>query len=384
MNKRKLLFISSFNSDIIQVNGVAKKLHLEIKTFREFGYSVDFIEIKNEGCYLHREDNEKIFLCPFVKGYHNTFILLYRVLKKMQLLYNIIYFRYEHISLSMLSFFRELKKRNNTLIIGELPTYMGRPYKNSSLKIKIAFYVKRFLNNNLPKQIDYLATFSDHDKLFRIKTIKIENFIDLELIRVRNLRVKKKDICNIITVAQLTPAHGIDLVIKGLYNYYNRTRLTKCYFHIVGNGEIINDLKNQVEILGLQEYVIFHGTLGGKELDAVFDECDIGIGALAIFRKKSFKLSELKVREYTARCLPFVYNGYEPQLDNKFFCKKIAFRETPVDINEIVEFYNNFEYSEFTSNQMREFAEENFTASVQLDKINYIINKHFENSSDKK
>lgn len=383
MNKRKLLFISSFNSDIIQINGVAKKLYLEIKTFRDFGYSVDFIEIKNEGCYLHRENNDMTYLCPFLNGYHNTFSLLYRVLKKTELCYNIIYFRYEHISLSMLNFFREMKKKNNTLIIGELPTYMGQPYKSSSIKIKITFYVKRFLDNYLPKKIDYLVTFSNHDKLFRIKTIKIENFIDLESTKVRNLNSKKRNTCNILTVAQLTPAHGVDLVIKGLYNYYKSTPQTRCYFHIVGNGDILYGLKDQVEKLGMKEYVIFHGALGGEELDEVFDKCDIGIGALAIFRKKSFKLSELKVREYTARALPFVYNTYEPQLENKFFCKKIAFKEKPVDIQEIVEFYNSFEYSEYNSKKMRRFAKENFTASYQLGKINNIIKNYFVATLDK-
>jgi glycosyltransferase involved in cell wall biosynthesis len=380
MNRQKLLFISSFNSDILQINGVAKKLYLEIKTFRDFGYSVDFIEIKNEGCYLHQENNLITYLCPFENGYHNTFILLYKILKSESLYYDVIYFRYEHISFSMLRFFRKMKNKNNTLIIGELPTYMKRPYKNSSLKIKIAFYVKKILNNYLPKQIDYIVTFSDHDKLFRTKTIKIENFIDIELIKKRKLKIKKQNTCNILTVAQLTPAHGIDLVIEGLYNYYKCSRLTKCYFHIVGNGNILQDLKNLVEKLGQQEHVIFYGALGGEALDAVFDKCDIGIGALAIFRKKSFKLSELKIREYTARALPFVYNSYEPQLNNEFFCKKIAFKNSPVDINEIVDFYNNFEYNENTSKQMREFAEENFTADVQLGKINNIIKDHFANS----
>src|SRR5690554_4538684 len=108
MSKLKLLFISSFNSDIIQVNGVAKKLHLEIQTFRDFGYSVDFIEINNDGCYLHKHNNEIIYLCSYENGYHNTFISLYKSLKKMPLFYNIVYFRYEHISLSMLSFFRKI------------------------------------------------------------------------------------------------------------------------------------------------------------------------------------------------------------------------------------------------------------------------------------
>ena len=149
MINKKLFFISSFNPQISETNGVAKKLLLEIETFKSFGFEVDYTEISIEGVFIN-SDGERTFLVPWKGNYHRTFSSFYKKLSQLNLDYDIVYFRYEHISFQMLSFFRFFKRDSNKLIIGELPTYMKKPYSNSSLKEKIAFYIKRLMDDFLP------------------------------------------------------------------------------------------------------------------------------------------------------------------------------------------------------------------------------------------
>ena len=372
-----MLVISSLNPDLIEVNGVAKKIMLEITTFKSFGYQVDFVEISDKGVYINSE-GVKTFCIQWSNSYHNTFANFYRYLKsKDRLDYDIIYFRYEHISFSMLSFFRKFKKSENKLVIGELPTFMNKPYSSDSIKNKLSFYIKRSLNLFLPKKIDFIVTFSEHKRLFRANTINIENFSEIDGLKIKKTHTTPRNECHLLVLAQLTPAHGVDLVIRGLNEYYKKENTIKCFLHIVGNGSIQSSLKEEVLKLDLNPYVFFYGALGGESLNQVFDKCDIGIGALAIHRKGSYKLSELKIREYTARGLPFVYNAYEPQIQNCFFGFKVAAVDEPTDIEEIVKFYSEFDYSQENLMLMRNFAEENFSAKKQLGIVNNVINEWF-------
>lgn len=369
-----MLFISSYQPETIKTNGVSKKLKYEIDTFKRFGIDVDFIEFINGNVYIN-SNGYRIFFIRMSSNYHKTFVSLYRKLKSDDRKYDIIYFRYEHISFSMISFFWQIKKKYKTLIIGELPTYMKKPYIELSLRGKFGFYLKKIMNEIIPKNLDYIVTFSDHSKIYNTKAINIENFVDVESIRLKRNFIKDKKECHLLVLAQLTPAHGVDLVIKGLNIYYSLHQKVKCYLHVVGNGNILEDLKQLTNKYSLEEYVTFYGALGGEELDSIVDRCDIGIGALAIFRKGSYKLSELKIREYTARGLPFVYNAYEPQIEGEFFCKKLPFKNEPINIKSIITFFLNFNYSEESLQKMRIFAKKEFTAEIQLAKVLDIIKK---------
>lgn len=376
MVKRKLLFISSYDPDISEVNGVAKKLSLEIRTFQSFGYDVSFIEMNEKGVFINT-NNKRKFCVDWNENHYTTFVNFYKEIINMEMAYDVIYLRYEHISFSMLRFLYKFKNSGKKIVIGELATFMGHPYSTSSLKTKISFYIKKTLNNYLPKPIDYLVTFSDHSKLFGLKTIKIENFTDVSSLEPKKFKTTSKDECHLLVLAQLTPAHGVDLLIKGMKLYWAKPHDTRCYLHVVGDGKILGGLKKLTTDLNMQHAVSFYGELGGNQLNEVFDICDVGVGALAIFRKGSYKLSELKLREYTARCLPFVYNAHEPQFENSHFCKKLEFEDKPTDISSIVEFYHEFDYGLESVNKMRGFADSNVTAEVQLKKVENVIENFF-------
>lgn len=370
-NMSSILFISGYRVDLLDKNGVAKKINLEINTFNKIGFQVDFLEFDSGNVFLNIDGDRK-FICTESKSFYQTMDYVYKYfLQNIGALkhYDMIYLRYEHFSFSMTRFFKNIKRINSRIkIVGELPTYMKKPNQGSSLKTKILFNVKRFLNNHTEKHIDYLATFSSHEKLFNMPTIQIENFVNIDKINVRE--PIENDVLDLLALAQITPAHGFDRVIKGLRQYYDQKEVTKRVFlHIVGDGVEKGLLERLVHDLDLNQYVKFYGALGGDDLDAIFNLSDVGIGSLAIFRKGSFKCSELKVREYTARGLPFIYSADEPQIKGQKFARKVAFDETLIDINTVVEFYNEINKNSDLLVEMREFAEKEFTCEHQLRKI---------------
>jgi hypothetical protein len=86
--------------------------------------------------------------------------------------------------------------------------------------------------------------------------------------------------------------------------YYKKENNVDVYLHVVGGGEITEELKKRA--LDLKDKVRFYGFLFGEELDDMYDRCDIGLEILAPGRKDIKVSASLKSREYIARGFPFV------------------------------------------------------------------------------
>jgi hypothetical protein len=91
--------------------------------------------------------------------------------------------------------------------------------------------------------------------------------------------------------------------------------------------------------MGLAEMVRIHGVLYGSDLDEVLADCHLAIGSLALHRKVLKEACALKVREYTARGLPFVMSHDDPDLPAGLpWVLKIPADESPVEIDALVNF----------------------------------------------
>lgn len=373
----RILFISSYDPTKLSFDGVCKKLKLEIETFKKLNKEVDYIEFNGDSIYLNFYNDERIFLCKKGRNIYETYSIIYKNLLKINLsVYYVIYFRYEHIGLNFFKFLKKFKKitLNKGVVVGELPTFVKYNFKKDNFKIFIKWFIKEKISLIFSNLIDYIVTFSDHKKIYNIETIRIDNFADVENLTLKD-NVKKANELHLLALAQLSPAHGFDRVIKGLYNYYKKENNVKVYLHIVGDGgEYTNVLKNLTKNMSLNTYVKFHGKLGGIELDNIFNLCNIGIGAIAVFRKGSDKVSELKIREYTSRGLPFIYNAKEILLKDKKFCKYVPFNESDINIDDLVVFSKSIDNK--TSNDMRNFALKYFRADLQIKKIFDIVDRN--------
>ena len=89
---------------------------------------------------------------------------------------------------------------------------------------------------------------------------------------------------------------------------------------------------------GIEDKVIFHGRLFGKELDEVFNLCSFGVGSLARHRSGITVIKTLKNREYACRGIPFIYSEQDSDFDSQPYVLKAAPDETPVRVQDIVDF----------------------------------------------
>ena len=105
------------------------------------------------------------------------------------------------------------------------------------------------------------------------------------------------------------------------------------------SGEIEeNEFDKVISENHLEPYVIFHGTLYGKELDDVFENADFAIGSLGRHRSGITYIKTLKNREYAARGFSFIYSEIDTDFDNQPYVIKVAADESAVDIQRIIDF----------------------------------------------
>jgi len=287
---------------------------------------------------------------------------------------NTVYLRYTHFANPFfINFLRKLKILG-VFIIMEIPTYpYDHEYHNIKPILKFALLIEHCCRQYFKNYVNLIVTFSNEKEIFGVRTIIIDNGIELNSTPMKKQYKKSNNDLHLIAVASMRFWHGYDRIIKGLKNYYHTNPKIKVFLHLVGNTEKIESKKyiKLVNEYQLNEYVIFHGFKKGKELDELFDYSDIAIGCLGNHRKGITKIKSLKNREYCARGIPFTYSESDDSFDDQPFILKLPADENPVNIFEIIKFYNSIDLD---SKEIRKFAEEKLTWEKQLIKIIEKIN----------
>jgi glycosyltransferase involved in cell wall biosynthesis len=373
----KCLYLSLIHADDKNALGVNKKIFGQIKAMKKSGLEVFYIGAKYSGVYLFEDHNETMLQSnPFGKRYSTLVkrLIYYKKLLKFidEKNVKLIYVRYPFSEPFFIRFLKECKKRSVKVLL-EIPTY---PYDEEFSAFKL--FIDRVFRKYLHKYVDRVVAVSNHEEIFGIPTIRISNGIDIEEVKATSTS-KKVHAINLIGVANVSFWHGYDRVITGLYEYYKTNPDRKVYFHIVGGGAELESLKKLTETLGLSEFVIFHGPKHGEELDSLFDEAHIAIGSLGSHRKGLCAAAPIKTREYCARGIPFVISYDDVDFPDDFpYMLKVPADESPVDIEQILQFYDRIKEKEFVK-EMREYAEKNLSWEVKLkpviDEINRLLDE---------
>jgi hypothetical protein len=241
---------------------------------------------------------------------------------------------------------RRMKKAGMKVVM-EIPTY---PYDTEYLSQGMGKQIlqDRIFRKLLAQQLDAIVTFSDADKIFGKRTIRISNGIDFNSIHLKRINAVDSSVINLIGVAEIHPWHGFDRVIKGLAAYYSKPHDVIVIFHIVGYFFFNNDevmYKQMISDNHLDQYIILHGKKHGDELDKIFDTCNFGIGSLGRHRVGIYKIKTLKNREYAARGIPFIYSETDEDFEDKEYVMKAPADETAIDISSIISFYRKLTLS---------------------------------------
>lgn len=368
---KRLLFISSLDltNGLESTSGVSKKILLEITTFQELGITVDFVLRKRNNFFL-RIEKEDIELFQARNKWYQNFDLICKQIKSLNNLphYDLLYIRYENASNSLSKLIKHLKRENPHMrFVAEVPTVSKKWENGTSALGKIKFILKEAKKNFYGRLFDKIITFDNSKRLYGVKTVNIENFADVRSLPIRSYKLKTSEF-NILAIALMTEAHGFDRIISGLVNYYDSKPSRKVYLTIIGEGPAKQRLTKLVQKYGLSSFVKFEGLKTTEEISDYIDSSDVASGSLAIFRKNCIKASELKIREYCARCIPFFYSAYEPILVGQNWCLKVPHDDTPINISQIIEFVESLDKDQ-TKQEMRTFSENFCTCKPQLQKV---------------
>ena len=349
-------------------SGISKKIHYQVKGLKENGHDVRlcYYDVSPDGHRCRYVDGQVI------KDYGTGKWAAMRQRMDYRCVYDycvregiqLVYARcFMNANPWLIRFFKKLHKAGIHAVT-EVPTYpYDQEFNTFEWKMRLELKMDQLFRNRLYKQMDAMVTFSDAKEIFGQRTINISNGVDFDSIPLHNFQLIPEQSSptrslstlnsqlHLIGVAEVHPWHAFDRVIAGMGEYYRkcgveRLEYREVYFHIVGGVHpyhMEHDFKPLIEKYGLQEKIIFHGTLFGKELDDVFNQCQFAIGSLGRHRSGITVIKTLKNREYATRGIPFIYSEQDDDFDQQPYIIKAPADETPIDIRQIIDFLKDFQ-----------------------------------------
>ena len=333
-------------------SGISKKIHYQVKGLRENGHDVRL-------CYYDFAANghrcrfiDDVIIKDYGKGIVSglrqridySCIYDYCLREKVEFVYARCF---QNANPWLIRFFKKLKKAGIHAVT-EIPTYpYDEEFRDFYWKQRMELKVDQLFRRCLYRQMDALVTFSDAEEIFGQRTIRISNGVDFDSIPLHQPplsleRAGGEASLHLIGVAEVHRWHAFDRVVAGLGEYRGDVDVR---IHIVG-GVHPNNMAQYftplIEKYQLQDKVIFHGTLFGKALDDVFNQCQFAIGSLGRHRSGITVIKTLKNREYATRGIPFIYSEQDSDFDSQPYVLKAPADESPVDIQRIIDFMEHF------------------------------------------
>ncbi|TJY42757.1 glycosyltransferase family 4 protein [Cohnella pontilimi] len=370
---KSILYIAFVDMRNVQGNpGVIKKIKFQTKALKNLGYNVFHCALEGEKVFIYNNEQKEDITIKMFSTRQTIVRSILKWIEKNKV--SFCYIRYAYSDPLYIYMLAKLKKSGARLVV-EVPTYPYRQEKISKKKLfdinKIKVAIDVIFSHFLKRYVELLTTFMPFDKIFGVNTIQIENGIDLDSVNIRT-PVQRENELHLLGLATMYDWQGFDRVIEGMLKYYSKKDAkVRIYFHLVGEGNALSKWESLVEEYRLNEYVTFHGTLHGEELDKVFNYCDIGLGALGYYVLGRNSGSSLKIREYCARGLPFIY-AYEETLlvdNNYFFANKLPNTAEPIDMEKLLKFHESLRTDKNVAIVMRNFAAEHFTWEKQFSRV---------------
>ena len=338
-------------------SGITKKIHYQVKGLKENGHDVRlcYYDFSPDGHRCRYVDGQVI------KDYGTGKWAAMRQRMDYRCVYDycvregiqLIYARsFINANPFLIYFFKRIRKIGIHAVT-EIPTYpYDQEFKEFGWKTKMELKADKIFRHRLYHYMDGMVTFSDAKVIFGQKTINISNGVDFDSIPLHNFQLSTLNSqLHLIGVAEVHPWHGYDRIMSGIGEYYRKCRMEniECrdvFFHIVGGVHPYRmrvDFIPQIEKYHIQDKIIFHGTMFGKELDAVFNQCQFAIGSLGRHRTGITRIKTLKNREYATRGIPFIYSEQDDDFDHQPYIIKAPADETPIDIQQIIDFLKDFQ-----------------------------------------
>ena len=372
-------------------SGISKKIHYQVKGLKENGHDVRlcYYDVSPDGHRCRYVDGQVIKdygtgkWAAMRQRMDYRCVYDYCVCEGVQLIYARSFINANPF---LIKFFKKIRKVGIHAVT-EIPTYpYDQEFIGSGKKYRVELKIDQIFRKSLYKYMDAMVTFSDAKVIFGQRTINISNGVDFDSIPIHEVRSQKSEVrsdkpaLHLIGVAEVHYWHGFDRVMTGIGEYYERLevrderlKMPDVFFHIVGGvhpaymGGVPKSpgFQKIIDKYDISDKIIFHGQLFGKELDDVFNQCQFAIGSLGRHRSGITVIKTLKNREYATRGIPFIYSEQDDDFDQQPYIIKAPADETPIVIQQIIDFLNNF------SMQPEEIREtvEHLQWNIQMQKV---------------
>ena len=341
-----------------EVSGISKKIRYQVKGLRENGHEVHLCYYDFDG-RGHRcrfvddniiQDYGKNFWAGIRQRIDYGCIYDYCLKNKIQFVYARCF---QNATPFLIRFFKKLKKLG-VKSVTEIPTYpYDQEFVGFPFTTRLSLKVDQLFRHQLSCQMNAIVTFSDAEKIFGQRTIRISNGVDMDSIPLHQYQKPSDGSIHLIGVAEVHYWHGFDRLIAGLGEYYkNTSHPRQVFFHIVGGvwkSEMYDSIhapgfSELMDKYGIRDKVIFHDQLFGEELNIVFNQCCFAIGSLARHRSGITSIKTLKNREYATRGIPFIYSEQDSDFDQQPYVIKATPDESPIKIQEIIDFMDRHQF----------------------------------------
>jgi glycosyltransferase involved in cell wall biosynthesis len=365
---KKILYITTV--DISSDSGVRKKIYGQIRVMRESGLEVALIAPSGDDIVVVEGGQDEEERMGVVHSYMNAgplrffnltrslYMSAYEIARKDR--YDGVFIRYSLAERGLISMLRKLKEEEVKTFI-EIPSYpYDLEYENKQWYKKFGLYLDKIYRKRLKGYVDIIFTPGpQQESIYGVNAVSFNNGVNTEDIEEREYSGKKEGVLRFIGVANLNSWHGYDRVIKGIAEYYKEKSEIDFVFNIVGEGIELSNLKDLVEELELQDRVIFHGFKSGKELDKVYNNSDIAISSVGLYRLGIAPRLVLKAREACLKGIPFVAVKGDPVFDEGFdYVYFVKDEETPLQVEKIYNWFVDLDAEEYLE-EMNKFAKKN-------------------------
>jgi glycosyltransferase involved in cell wall biosynthesis len=380
----KYVIVTNYDLD----SGVLKKARSQVATLNNLGFLSELVVITQDAEKKEESGDVKLLYVEKL-GREKFFSRLQRTKIIRRMISDIIaslksddIFYYRGLEIPFLycpiTFFRPLRKCR---IISEHQSI--EIHESLLYHSYLSAFIDLLTGNILIGQSDGIIGVTDEITTFwtkrlfyrKIPRTTIPNGFNVCSVEVRSLPPLDPHTIQILFVGNISRWHGLDRMIHGIADYHGSVQI---HFHIVGDGDELENLKRLRKSVAPAAAIHFHGFLSGPPLAEMFDTCHIAIGSLGIHRNRMKEAASLKVREYCSRGIPFILSNKDPDFPDDFaYCLHLEPTDTPVNIEEIISFTQKVCKNADHPKIMRKYAEEHADWQVKGVQLKEFINKNF-------
>lgn len=350
-----------YEDSVLSSAGIWKKIQAQYKVFkRQFGNAY-YTLYRGQMMCLYMEDQLLEKELAITKKECNEaigkWIEKYKISR--------IYIRHYSTDRQDILFYERMNEMHVKVVV-EFPSLLD---SLSMVDSKIVVTEDQHYRNLMYKYVKCCTTYHKVDSAYGIPCITLVNGVDLGEQPLKKYRERDGRII-LLAVATFSKWHGYERVIEGLHKYYQEGGKRNIIFNLAGKGGQLDYYEHLVNQYELQGHVNFCGELYGKKLDEIYDESDIAIGSLGFYKTNTMSGAPIKLREYCARGIPFIY-GYDDISfnSNMYYCRRVSNDATPLVMDEIADFYDFIYDGRNFMKDMRQYTITNLTWETILQPV---------------